>query len=772
MFGFERATASTPCRQELAHIPASLHIAAWIVFALMLAGLALAPSHAMAACPGPCSKEQLATGLANPPSWAKGRKIHFAPESPEASAYSPSLLEAEDEPLLFHEGGQVQHAPKIYVIYWGSNFTTTTTGIEDRAMLQKFFTGLTGSAYQGIMTQYFDATGRISSTVSTVSYVDEKVKAPEKVTPVMIEEEVASAVSANKWTPETSAQFFVTTAPGSTYEPVFTGCGYHSVTPKVPGGAVYSWVPYQGDPPFSTKGCLDSGGPSKNPILATSSVVSHEYAEAATDPLVNAWQDSFGQEIADICSENSFELPSGAYAQELYDDHLNACAKADLSPPHAYAITGSATAVNATEATLNGTVNPESLSSQYYFEYGTTKSYGSKTAEVSAGSGIANVAASKVISSLTPGMTYHFRVAEVNSTGTTTGQDHTFTTTVPAWALQTTPNPEGSNLNRMRSISCTSSSYCIAVGDATNKAMSEKWNGTEWSLLSTPSAGTSINEVASVSCASSTACMAVGLYWPTPTTRHTLVESWNGTEWKIQTAPDPAGAKQSVFQGVSCSSATACTAVGYYENSTGKNITLKERWNGTEWKVQESSTEGFLNSVSCASATACMAVGHLVAANTLAESWNGTEWKVVATPAGAATLEGVSCTAANACSAAGSTAAFEKTAAEIWNGTSWTLQTTPNPLGSAHNFFQDVSCNPSTACSAVGWTESTSGVLRGLVERWDGTSWTTQSTPFPAESASSQFWGVSCTSLVVCKLFGWYRPTSTGPRLVLAERYQ
>jgi hypothetical protein len=280
-----------------------------------------------------------------------------------------------------------------------------------------------------------------------------------------------------------------------------------------------------------------------------------------------------------------------------------------------------------------------------------------------------------------------------------------------------------------------------------------------------PSAGTSINEVNSVSCTSSTACIAVGLYWSAGT-RHVLVENWNGTEWKLQTAPEPPGAKQSVFQGVSCSSASACTAVGYYESSAGKNFTLKERWNGTEWKVQESSTEGFLHSVSCASATACMAVGNVLA-NTLVESWNGTEWKLVATPASPVWLEGVSCTAANACIAVGAVGPFEKPAAEIWNGTSWALQSTPNPAGAARSLFQDVSCNPSaSACTAVGWTENTSGVTNGFVERWNGTSWVIQPTPLPGGSTFTDFWGVSCTSSSVCKLVG---KSSLGS---LAERYQ
>jgi DNA-binding beta-propeller fold protein YncE len=409
---------------------------AWIGCALivLIALLTITPNPAEAACEGACSEKQLATGLAEPPAWADERTIHFEPESIGASAYGVAELEGEGGPLLYNEAGtSAQHATKVYVIYWGSNFNTNEKGIEVHTMLQKLFAGLSGSAYQGILTQYFDSTGRISPTVTSASFIDEGVKAPEKVTPLKIEEEVSSIVSANKWTPETSAQFILVTAPGSTHE-VTKGCAFHGVTQtsaKVVGGIVYGFVPYQGDPPFSTNGCVETGNPSKNPVFKTSKSASHEYAEAATDPLLNQWRTGigFGPEISDICQANpDFELPSGAYAQDQYDDHLNSCASSDLEPPHAYAITGTATGIKATEGTLKGTVNPEGLSSQYYFEYGTTKSYGSKTAEVNAGSGIANVAASQLVAGLAPNTTYHFRVAEVNSTGTTTGEDRTLTT--------------------------------------------------------------------------------------------------------------------------------------------------------------------------------------------------------------------------------------------------------------------------------------------------------------------------------------------------------
>jgi streptogramin lyase len=90
--------------------------------------------------------------------------------------------------------------------------------------------------------------------------------------------------------------------------------------------------------------------------------------------------------------------------------------------------TGSATGVTETEATLNGSVNPNGLETKYYFEYGTTDAYGSKTAEVSAGSGETSVEASKAVTGLEPGTIYEFRIVATNSEGTTDGKNQTVTT--------------------------------------------------------------------------------------------------------------------------------------------------------------------------------------------------------------------------------------------------------------------------------------------------------------------------------------------------------
>ncbi len=102
-------------------------------------------------------------------------------------------------------------------------------------------------------------------------------------------------------------------------------------------------------------------------------------------------------------------------------------------------LTQSATNITATAATLNGTVNPNYLSTMVTFEYGTTTTYGSTATSAQSpvtGNSITNVSAD--ISSLTSNTTYHFRAKAVNSVGTTYGSDMTFTTLAGAPTLTTT----------------------------------------------------------------------------------------------------------------------------------------------------------------------------------------------------------------------------------------------------------------------------------------------------------------------------------------------
>ena len=90
-------------------------------------------------------------------------------------------------------------------------------------------------------------------------------------------------------------------------------------------------------------------------------------------------------------------------------------------------VTLAATILDPTTVQLNGTVNPHGLNTMYYFECGTTTSYGTQTTSASAGSATSATAVSATLSGLTAGMLYHDRLVATNSAGTSLGNDMTFT---------------------------------------------------------------------------------------------------------------------------------------------------------------------------------------------------------------------------------------------------------------------------------------------------------------------------------------------------------
>ena len=101
------------------------------------------------------------------------------------------------------------------------------------------------------------------------------------------------------------------------------------------------------------------------------------------------------------------------------------------STPLPVVVTGDASDIVGTTATLNGTVNPSGSETTYHFEYGLTTSYGSTTTITSAGSGFAAVPVSAALTGLISGMLYHFRVTATNSGGTVNGADTTFVAGTP-----------------------------------------------------------------------------------------------------------------------------------------------------------------------------------------------------------------------------------------------------------------------------------------------------------------------------------------------------
>ena len=106
-------------------------------------------------------------------------------------------------------------------------------------------------------------------------------------------------------------------------------------------------------------------------------------------------------------------------------------AAASGAPAPRSATTGTATNVAQSSTTVAGTLNPNGVTTSYYFQYGTNTSYGSSTPPTDVGSGTADVPVSADLTGLASSTTYHYRLVAVSSSGTTDGADQTFTTTTP-----------------------------------------------------------------------------------------------------------------------------------------------------------------------------------------------------------------------------------------------------------------------------------------------------------------------------------------------------
>jgi hypothetical protein len=87
---------------------------------------------------------------------------------------------------------------------------------------------------------------------------------------------------------------------------------------------------------------------------------------------------------------------------------------------------------------------------------------------------------------------------------------------------------------------------------STEHALAEAWDGTSWSVQATPAIGGAAAYLTDVSCTAATACTAVGGRGSTDT----LAEGWNGTRWSVQATPSPLTAGETFFEGVSCTPAS------------------------------------------------------------------------------------------------------------------------------------------------------------------------------------------------------------------------
>ena len=341
--------------------------------------------------------------------------------------------------------------------------------------------------------------------------------------------------------------------------------------------------------------------------------------------------------------------------------------------------------------------------------------------------------------------------------------------TASSWSIQPMASPSTSADVFVEGVSCVTAKFCVAVGQQGTlpaaTTLAEIWNGGGWSVVPTPNPlGAASSELLGVSCVTSSFCMAVGDSG-SPGTFVTLTELWNGSAWSIVSSPTGPSAV-SALVAVSCTSVQSCMAVG-----GSANTPLAEQWNGTSWSIQAvtipaGSTNTQLNGVTCIGNSWCMAVGFVIqpsVAQPLVETWNGSGWTVGSAPPVSGThlaeLNGISCAGSQFCVGVGLSfdGTTETTLVETWNGSSWSI--TPSPNNTGHTALAAVDCTSRTSCTAIGQM-GPPGSETPVTETWNGSSWTLVVPPAPAGVSPVILASVSCLANWACVAAGFSATSS------------
>ncbi len=221
--------------------------------------------------------------------------------------------------------------------------------------------------------------------------------------------------------------------------------------------------------------------------------------------------------------------------------------------------------------------------------------------------------------------------------GLLTDSDGTWTAAEPP--LPANASTDGAD-PELGGVSCSSASQCVAVGGYLQEGMQTDASGAGEGLLLTDSDGTwtaaeaplpanaattfSSVKLYGVSCSSASQCIVVGSYEDASQNRHGLILTRSGTSWTAAEAPVPADALTTGteagagLQGISCSAASQCVAVGWYEVAPDGGGGLLLTDSGGTWTAAEAPVPGNaasesgdadLDGVSCPSASQCVAVG-------------------------------------------------------------------------------------------------------------------------------------------------------------------
>lgn len=239
---------------------------------------------------------------------------------PNLSGRQSGVVAAASNNVTWHAGPIMPGTTQVYAIFWEP---TGNVSPSYNSLLVRYFQDVGNTPLYHNNTQYLDTLRPFgiaefpTNSVFAGSWVDRSAY-PESP---LLDSDIRNEVTKFDLSLATSGPFGTIQAPGAlnTIFFVFTEagqnlcydsshtqcesnvfCGYHSAFNSGLGfSATYAAIPYA-----ASFNC-DIGSlsfPNDRPADLTINIASHEQMEAATDPMLDAWYDSNGNEIGDKCA--------------------------------------------------------------------------------------------------------------------------------------------------------------------------------------------------------------------------------------------------------------------------------------------------------------------------------------------------------------------------------------------------------------------------------------------------------------------------------------
>jgi hypothetical protein len=214
-------------------------------------------------------------------------------------AVLPAARAKKGNGISYHGGPVITGTADIYYIWyggWSGNSATT--------ILPDFISHLGGSSYEHINTTYYNGSGtHVSGNISYKGSYTTSAYLGTSLSDAQILQVVSDAIGGGHLPYDANAIYFVLTSSNVNESSGFCTqyCGWHDSGSTSKGKVRYAFV---GNPDRCPSSCEEqTTSPNGNAGAdGMASIIAHESEEAISDPDINAWYDSRGEENADKCA--------------------------------------------------------------------------------------------------------------------------------------------------------------------------------------------------------------------------------------------------------------------------------------------------------------------------------------------------------------------------------------------------------------------------------------------------------------------------------------